>query len=253
MKKTVTLAAMAACMLGAPLLAQNNPTVKPSAVKPVPAAKPVEAQPEKKAPVAPAGTDAEMAAWMAAAEPSEHHQHLANMAGEWDCTVKSNWTGQPEQSKATVKAHMRMGGRYLVSNFQGTMMGQPLNGQGIMGYNNMSKKYETVWRDNMGTGMMIETGTCDSAGKVITTSGESAGPDGKMMKSRTVYTIGDKKYSIEMYQPGPDGKETKVFEMHAVQTKPPTKGGAGPDSDMDDAQEQVKKKVKDATDTTKPK
>ncbi len=237
-------------------MAQNT-TVKPSSATPVkpaaaaPAATPA-AQPDKKAvqPEPSPGMEAEMAAWMAAAEPGEHHKHLEKLAGEWECTIKSNWNGTVEESKATQKNHMRMGGRFLVSNFQGTMMGQPMIGQSIMGYNNISKKYETIWRDNMGTGMMIETGTCDGTGKVITTTGQCDAPGGKTMHTRTIYTIGDGKYSVEVFHPGPDGKEAKVFEMHCVRTKAPA---AAADDDLDEIQKNVKQKVKDAKDAIKPK
>ncbi len=258
MKKRIPVLFLLACAIAAPAIAQTN-TVPAKNAKPVavqPAAPDVTAQPAVKKtaqPEASPGMEAEMEAWMAASEPGEHHEHMAKMAGEWDCTVKSGWAGKMEESKGVQKNHMRMGGRYLVSNFQGTMMGQPMNGQAIMGYNNITKKYETVWRDNMGTGMMIETGTCDSSGKVITTTGQSEAPGGKVMKTRTVYTVGDGKYSVEVFHPGADGKEAKMFEMQCVRTKLPGKAAAGADDELDEIEKNIKQKIKSTTDAIKPK
>jgi len=242
--------ALAAC---SPLLAQTGTT--PSKATPAAPAKPAlavrPAKPEAKQPDAVPGMDADMAGRMAAGVPGEHHKHLEQMAGEWDAKVTSHWDPVPEESKATLKAHMRMGGRYLVSNFQGTMMGQPMVGQHILGYNNITKKYESLWRDNMGTGMMMETGTCDGAGKVITMTGETDGPDGKKHKSRSVTTIGDGKFTMQMFGDGPDGKEMKLMEIVYTRTKAPAKGGM--DDEMDEMQTKIKKGVKDATDAAKPK
>jgi hypothetical protein len=255
MKMRMGLAVLLACAMASPALAQTNTTaVKPAAATPVAPAKavPAAAQPttDKAAPPAAAGQpdpQAEMEAWLATAAPGEHHEHLAKMAGEWDCTIKSGWGGKMEESKGTSKNHMRMGGRYLVSNFSGKMMNQPMAGQGIMGYNNNSKKYESIWRDNMSTGMMIETGTCDGEGKVITTTGQTIGPDGKAINGRTVYTISDGKYIVEAFMTGPDGKDTKVFEMTCIRTKAPGKAAAGDaDDEMDELTTQVKKRVNDA-------
>lgn len=259
MKIRVAMVIVLACGMGVPAMGQGTTKLTPSAVKPVapvkaaaPAEQPVTKPADKKPADAAMPGDDEMAAWMATAMPGVYHEHLQKMAGEWETTMKAGWGGKMEESKGTLKNNMRMGGRYLVSNYSGTMMGQPMVGQGVMGYNNITKQYETTWRDNMGTGMMIEMGTCDAAGKVITTKGQMQGPDGQMMKQRTVYTIGDGKYTIEAFSAGADGQEAKVFELTCVRTKAPGKAAAGED-DLDEMQEQVKKKVKSATDALKPK
>jgi hypothetical protein len=235
-----------ACAVACPALAQNtSPAKPPAAVKPTPAAAPTkaaaEAQPADTKPPAEIPLDA----------PGANHQHLQKLAGEWDCTVRSNFTGTWTESKATVKSHVRMGGRFLVANFQGDFNGVPMNGQQILGYNNLSKQFESVWRDNISTGMMIEFGTADAAGKVITTRGECEGPGGEAMKSKTVITIADKRYSVQTYQLGADDKETLVFEMKCTQTKAPGKGAG--EADEDDVQGAVKGKARGVRDSAKPK
>ena len=37
---------------------------------------------------------------------------------------------------------------------EGEMMGMPVKGIGITGYNNMTQEYESYWIDNLGTGMI---------------------------------------------------------------------------------------------------
>ena len=197
------------------------------------------AQPEPAKPTTPPALPPEAEAWMKAAEPGEQHKLLEKLAGEWSATVKSRFTGDWQESKATIRGRMTMGGRYLVSSFQGTLAGQPLTGQQVIGFNNITKKFESVWRDNMGTGMMIESGT--GAGNSFTTTGESQDPFGKTIKSKTVCTIGDGTYTVEMFQPGPDGKEAKVFEMSCTRTgdaSPRRRGGGagGGNRDADDAE-----------------
>ena len=44
----------------------------------------------------------------------------------------------------------------------------PFEGMGIVGYDNLLKKFVSVWIDNMGTGLMPGTGTYDAATKTYT-------------------------------------------------------------------------------------
>jgi hypothetical protein len=91
-----------------------------------------------------------------AAKPGAPHAMLAKNAGQWNCTVKS-WmdpSAEPMTSKGTESSEMILGGRYLRSHFQGTMMDKPFEGMGTMGYDNAKKKYVGTWFDSMGTVIM---------------------------------------------------------------------------------------------------
>lgn len=164
-------------------------------------------------------SDADMQKMMQAASPGPEHQRLAKMAGDWTFT-NTMWMAPgapPMQSTGTMHAETTMGGRYLVADWNGDFMGQPFHGRATSAYNNVAKRYEDTWVDNMGTGIMYSTGSCDAKG-VCTYSGDSWDPmSGQKMTMRSVMSwSGDNSFKTEMYAPGPDGKEMKMMEIVAT-------------------------------------
>jgi hypothetical protein len=73
----------------------------------------------------------------------------------------------------------------------------------------------------MGTGIMNMEGAWDDASKSITFKGK--GMDPMMLKEcdyREIFKIVDDNTQImEMYGPGPDGKETKMMEIKSTRKK----------------------------------
>jgi hypothetical protein len=109
---------------------------------------------------------------------------------------------EPTISKATSEQKMALGGRFLQQDVTGEMMGQPFAGVGYTGYDNMKKKYVTVWMDNMGTAMATSEGTMDKEGTTITTWGKMDEPmtGERDKKVKYVTRIVDKdKLIFEMY------------------------------------------------------
>jgi hypothetical protein len=159
----------------------------------------------------------EMAAWQKAMTPGEHHQHLAALEGSWVAKTMM-WmdpAAPPTTSEGKAEWRMTMGGRYLVHKFKGEFMGTPFEGMGIVGYDNVLGKYVSTWMDTMGTGMLIETGSCDGEGKVFKSSGEYANAmTGEMEAMRSVHTIESADRNVlEMFGSGEDGKEFKMMEI----------------------------------------
>src|SRR5215207_6026826 len=100
-------------------------------------------QDKPKEPAAPAMGAAEMEAMQKAASPGEPHKRLARMAGDWTMTNKM-WmdpSQPPMESSGTMHADVIMGGRYVQSVWSGTFMGQPFEGRGMDGYDNLAKQY----------------------------------------------------------------------------------------------------------------
>jgi hypothetical protein len=160
-----------------------------------------------------------MEAFMKAAEPGAEHKKLAAMAGEWDAKSKA-W--QPDGKECgdgtgVVKAEPILGGRYIRMAFTGEMNGpggkSPFHGVGTLGYDNMKKKYVSVWMDDMSTGPMIMEGTAE--GDVITGTGEYPNAmNGKMEPVKDVTTFIDgSHYKYELHMTGPDGKMYKCMEV----------------------------------------
>jgi hypothetical protein len=153
---------------------------------------------------------------MAMIMPGEHHAHMKKLAGNWDYTMKM-WAEPgvtPTESSGKRSAEMMLGDRYLHEKYTGTFMGMPFEGHGTMGYDNVQKKYVGTWIDNMGTGIMMSTGSCDGKG-TWTMKGDMADPTtGTMVPTRSVLKMVDENtFTMEMYVTGPDGKEMKMMEM----------------------------------------
>jgi hypothetical protein len=156
-----------------------------------------------------------MEAWMKASTPGEPHQQLAKQVGSWTTAVKFWMAPNAPAQESTGSSDMKsiLGGRFIEENSKGTFMGQPFEGVGIFGYDNIKKKYTMVWVDNMGT--MMETAEGTMADKTLTMNGEAIDPmTGKKAKHRSVLHFdSDKKYTMEMFGPDPKGKEFKMMEI----------------------------------------
>jgi Protein of unknown function (DUF1579) len=157
-----------------------------------------------------------MELWKQAATPSEPHKLFATLVGNWTTTTKE-WTepGKPPmESTGTAESKMLMEGRFLHQEFHGQMMGQPFTGMSIDAYDNVRKKYVTVWVDTRGTGVFIMEGTGSADGKTITLRGSHAEPGGSTMTHRAIWTIIDADHQlVEMYSTHHGQKETKMMEI----------------------------------------
>jgi hypothetical protein len=167
---------------------------------------------------------AQMEAWMKAMTPGPEHQGMAANAGTWTATV-TMWQapGAPPQiSQGTSKRRMALGGRVMVDEWTGTMMGMPFEGLGTTGYDNASKKWWGTWSDNFSTGVMTSSGTCDADPKKgCKYTGSFIDPiTGKESKNRmNVAWPSPDEERMEMFMTGPDGKEFKGMEIVAKRSK----------------------------------
>jgi hypothetical protein len=189
--------ALCLIVLGRPLLAQENP----------------------KAPSAPAMTPGQMDAMMKAISPGEPHKLLARMVGKWSFTSKA-WMAPgepPAESSGTMQAELLLGGRYVEHLWKGNLMGMPFEGRGTDGYDNVAKQYVSSWVDNMGTGIMYQTGTCEATHRTCTYTGDVSDPvSGRKMAVRSVITwLDDNTFRNEMFGNDPSGKEVKMMEITA--------------------------------------
>ena len=163
-----------------------------------------------------AQSDADMKAMMAYATPGDIHKMMARSVGTWSSAV-TMWMepgAPPMNSTGEVKNEMILGGRYLQATNTGNFMGSPFEGISITGYDNAKKKFVNTWIDNMGTGIMVLTGTWDEAAKGINFQGTMCDPaSGKDIPVREVVKfIDDNTQSMEMYAMT-GGKEFKTMEI----------------------------------------
>jgi hypothetical protein len=180
---------------------------------------PVLAQEEKPPAGMPDMNSPEMQAMAQAMSPGPEHKRLARMAGDWTYTSKMYMApgAPPMEWGGTMHGEMILDGRYLQAVWKGNVMGQPFEGRALEGYDNLTKKHVSSWVDNMGTGIMYSTGTCDADGKVCTsmTAADMMDPmTGQMTSTRMVVTWkDDKSFNMEMYMKPAGGAETKSMEM----------------------------------------
>lgn len=148
--------------------------------------------------------------------PGAHHKHLNALIGDWN-TENKFWMGpgDPQVVKGTASYRWIMDGRFVVHEYNSTWDGKPFKGLGYSGYDNLTKKYQNTWLDNMSTSIFVQSGSCDESGRTFTYEGE--GPDcmtGKVVQHKSVLrVISSDRHVFEMHKPGPDGKLMKIMEI----------------------------------------
>jgi len=157
-----------------------------------------------------------MKAWQDFMTPGPMHKWMASHVGTWEAEV-SQWldpAAPPTKSKATDVVKMSMNGLYQIADFSSNMMGMPMTGQSTLGYDNAKKKFVLSWIDNLGSGIVVMSGTYDEATKTLELKGKQTDPmTGGDSDIRQVNKyIDDDTYIMTMYGAGMDGKEVKFME-----------------------------------------
>jgi Protein of unknown function (DUF1579) len=117
---------------------------------------------------APAPANEDVKAASRSASPNPEIDVLRKWVGNWEATIQSTGRdGKPVSSaaKATVKLS---GGRWLVSDFDGTFMGAPFIGHEVIGYDPVAKKYLLNWVDSMATSFSTGEGLYSPQSKTLT-------------------------------------------------------------------------------------
>jgi hypothetical protein len=164
-----------------------------------------------------------MEMYMKLGELNENHAYLKQFVGDWKVTV-TMWVmpgSPPSASQSTAKGEIILGGRFLRMTYAGTMMGQPFEGVQTLGYDNLQKRYVSLWVDNTSTAFYLTTGVRDPAAKTMTEEGLWPDPmTGGQVKVRNVTKwLGPDQFTYESYMTLPNGKEFKSMEERAVRVK----------------------------------
>jgi hypothetical protein len=143
----------------------------------------------------------------AAGAPGPEHKALNAFVGDWKAEVKF-WMqegDQPTVSHATSKVKWILGGRFLEEDFRSEMMGKPFTGRGLFGFDNTSKKFQSVWIDDFNTAMFTSEGKGESGNKVIILEGRANCPGtGEMdVPMKEVFRVHSQdEHVLEMYNNG---------------------------------------------------
>jgi hypothetical protein len=180
----------------------------------------IAAQPEKKAdkPAQPDKKPGDAGGMPEMPKTGPEHKALDILLGDWEGTVKF-WMApgaEPMESKGTIHREWVLDGRFVKEDVVGDPMGgdTPFKGLGYVGYNQIDKKYESIWMENMAMHISMSTGTYDAAKKTFTFQGDMLDPmDGKRKKQTSVIDhSGPDKEVMTGTCAGPDGKPFKNFE-----------------------------------------
>jgi hypothetical protein len=148
--------------------------------------------------------------------PGEPHKLLAKLEGSW-ITRTRGWMEPdkpPKESTGMCEQKLILGGHYLQQIYTGDMMGVPFSGINILGYNNHTKKYESIWVDSMSTAIYYFEGTASADGKTITQKCSYDDPVRGPSVWRSVTRIkDDNTQEFEMFITPKGGKEEKMMEM----------------------------------------
>lgn len=176
------------------------------------------------APKMSAEQQAMMDAWQKAASLGPQHAQLAeHFAGTWD-TKQTMWMdpSAPPMTEAGKSVDTAvLGGRQIHTEFTSHFMGQPYQGVGFVGYDNVRGKYTASWADNMSTGVMMSLGDYKAATRTYTFRGEMADPTkaGAMTPIRETVRIVDADHHVmEMFERR-GGKEVRTMQIEYARAK----------------------------------
>ena len=147
--------------------------------------------------------------------PGEPHKMLAKLEGSWTTRTKGWVEGKPAmESVGTCEQKMVLDGHYLQQIYTGDMMGVPYSGINLLGYNNHTKNYESVWLDTMSTAIYLFVGKGSADGKTITQECKYNDPVKGPAVWRSVTRFkDDNTVEFEMFITPKGGKEDKMMEM----------------------------------------
>lgn len=172
---------------------------------------------DKAAPPMTAEQKAQAEAYQRMTELRPEHKQLAYFVGNWK-SKSQVWMvpgAPPQEASGTSKGTALYGGRYITMNYEGVFFGQPFQGQGQLGFDNLRGKFFSTWLDSYSTGFWLSWGEYDKASNAWTFHGEMPDPmkPQNTVKIRQVLRIyDDKHYGFDSYD-FKDGKETRTMNI----------------------------------------
>lgn len=155
--------------------------------------------------------------------PGPMHKFLERFLGTWDTDVRITMTGhEAPPEKGVTETSWLLEGRWLKTEFDGSLMGQPFQSVSIMGYDNFKMSYVVTSVSSLDTAMNRSEGDLDPSGKVLILYGTIdeylTGEHDKMVK--TVWRVlSDDKLVMEVHDLPIGEKNTKVIEMTFTRRK----------------------------------
>ncbi len=165
-----------------------------------------------------------METWVKSMTPGAPHKWLAARAGRFDFAGKF-WMepgAPPQAAKGVAERTLTLGGRVLQEKLTSTLMGMPLDGLGLAGFDNVSGQFWSTWNDSLSTGLRVAGGECDEGMKNCVWKGSYSNPDtGRSRAVRLELRLdGADREVLSAWESGADGREARTMELVYTRRKP---------------------------------
>ena len=151
-------------------------------------------------------------------QPGPEHEILKRDVGVWDATIEMSAPGMPPMTMTGVETSTLVAGRWLVTEFESEMMGQPFEGRGIAGWDPGKKAYVGVWADSLNTEFSHSESTYDPETDSLTGWMEMPDPMRGTSKAKTVERWPDERSRVvEIF--GPGGSDEPFMTMTYTKRK----------------------------------
>lgn len=150
------------------------------------------------------------------AEPTQKHQWLQRLVGEWTYEAHAVMApGQPAEAFSGRESVRPIGDLWIVATGQGDIPGGiPATTVLTLGYDPRTKRYIGTWVGSMMTHLWVYDGEMDDAQRVLTLNSE--GPDmvteGRMAKYKDVVELRDDSHRVlTSYRLGEGGQWAEIM------------------------------------------
>jgi hypothetical protein len=124
--------------------------------------------------------------------PSDRHQWLSGLVGEWDYRMKL-WLepgGSPSAAIGEADAQWTMGERFVQIESQGTLLDTGFSSRLTLGYDHAKGAYTSCYLDNRSTGFFLAEGQADANGEALRLFGAMHGWQSSENNRPYLYMIG---------------------------------------------------------------
>ena len=150
------------------------------------------------------------------------HALLASMVGEWQGTARTWFEPGKIGDESPIKGTTRLvaNGNFLLHEYEGTLMDEPMQGLAIIGYYIGGKQWQTAWVNNHhnGTRIMVSEGT-EAADKPNVLGSYPAGEGPDWGWRTTLELKSPKKLVLMHYNITPEGEESSAVEFDYKRVK----------------------------------
>ena len=101
----------------------------------------------------------------------EHHAALRRFVGEWEAQARmwrsADSSVPPVEGVLTLSSEVVMGGRFLVEKMASQPPTRPFESIRVVGYDNLTGRYEGATYDSYGTGIIRQVGEMNGTGELV--------------------------------------------------------------------------------------